>query len=135
MIRAVLDSNIFVSALLFGGNPRQVINLTANGSFELCCCNSIRAEVELVLGVKFGWPRPRVVAATGYLWSLARFTEPQFKLSDCSDPDDNRVLECALEAGAGYLVTGDQHLLVLHPYRGIAIVTPRQFLERKAWVT
>src|SRR5271167_5023877 len=106
MIRVVLDSNVFISALLFGGNPRQIINLAASGSFELCCCDSIRAEVELVLSVKFGWPRRRIVPATGYLWSLSCFVEPQLRVSDCSDPDDNRVLECALQAEAAYLVTG-----------------------------
>jgi uncharacterized protein len=134
MIRVVLDSNVYVLALLFGGNPRRLINLAASGAFELFCSDAIRTEVEFVLAVKFHWPRQRVTAATAYLWSLSRFAEPQLTVSDCSDPDDNRVLECALQARAAYLVTGDRHLLILHPYRGIAIVTPKQFLDSKPWL-
>jgi predicted nucleic acid-binding protein len=45
------------------------------------------------------------------------------------DPDDNRVLECAVKGGAELIVSGDRHLLKLAQYRGIAIVTVRQFLE------
>ena len=47
-----------------------------------------------------------------------------------SDPDDNRVLECALAAKAGVIVTGDADLLTLHPWRGIRIVTPAEFLRQ-----
>jgi predicted nucleic acid-binding protein len=54
---------------------------------------------------------------------------PSQTVNDCVDPDDNRILECALEAHAAVLVTGDGHLLKIHPYCGILILTPKQFLE------
>jgi predicted nucleic acid-binding protein len=54
-------------------------------------------------------------------------------VNDCSDPDDNRILECALDAHAAVIVTGDSHLLRLHPYRGTEILTAKQFLELKRW--
>ena len=133
MIRVVLDSNVYISALLFGGNPRRVIGLSERALIEIYASEALRSEVERVLAVKFHWPTKRVINATGYLWLLTYSIEPKAILNDCVDPDDNRVLECAVEADAAWIVTGDQHLLALHPYRGIAIVTTRQFLDSRAW--
>ncbi len=129
MIAVVLDSNVYISALLFGGNPRRVIGLAEVGLIELYISKPLQSEVERVLAAKFAWSSKRVAAATSYLWGLVRCIQPNLRLNDCSDPDDNRVLECAVAAGAGWIVTGDQHLLLLNRYRDIAIVTPRQFLD------
>jgi len=133
MRRVVVDSNVFVSALIFGGNPRRLIHLAEQDFVELYTSELLRGEVERVLAIKFQWPSKRVASATNYLWSLTKCVEPQEIGTDCVDSDDNRVLECAVEAQADWIVTGDQHLLVLHPYRGIAIVTPREFLDSKGW--
>ena len=135
MIWVVLDSNVYVSALLFGGNPHAVIECAANGLIELSISEPIKAEVERILAEKFLWPQQRVGEATSYLWSLTHSVAPQQTVTDCSDPDDNRILECALDAHAAVIVTGDGHLLKLHPYRGILILTPKQFLEVKPWET
>jgi len=93
----------------------------------------IKAEVERILSEKFTWPKDRVDEATAHLWALARSINPQQTVTDCVDPDDDRVLECALEAHAQVIVTGDSHLLKLHPYREISILTPKQFLEVQPW--
>lgn len=133
MIRVVLDSNVFISALLFGGNPRRVISLAEYNLIELYTSETLRNEVERVLTVKFQWSQKRAFGVTAYLWSICRSVEPRQNLTDCIDPEDNRVLECAVEAGARSIVTGDQHLLKLDPYRGIAIVSPREFLDSGVW--
>jgi putative PIN family toxin of toxin-antitoxin system len=124
-----------VSALLLGGNPRRVLDLAMTGTVELCISDWISGEVERVLTAKFHWPSERLERATRRLWSSARWINPQQTVTDCADPDDNRVLECALEAQARCIITGDHHLLVLHPFREIDILTPRQFLDSKAWGT
>lgn len=105
------------------------------GLIQLHSSRELQAEVERVLTAKFRWPQMRVVEATKYLWSSSSRVRPTGKVTDCIDPDDNRVLECAIEARAAWLVTGDQHLLALHPYRNIAIVTPRKFLDSNVWRT
>jgi uncharacterized protein len=135
VIRVVLDSNVYVSALLFGGNPSTVIECAEDGLIELSISEPIRAEVERILAEKFSWPEERLRQATSYLWSLTHSAAPQQTVTDCSDPDDNRILECALDARATVIVTGDGHLLKLHPYREISILTPKQFLEVKPWQT
>jgi len=132
-MRVVVDSNIYISALLFGGKPGHVIALAENGLLDIYSSEPIKNEVERVLRDKFRWSKERVAAAAGYLWSLSRPVDPQCTVSDCPDPDDNRVLECAIEAKAAFTVTGDEHLLALDPYRGIAILSPREFLDRAPW--
>jgi len=130
VIRVVVDSNIYISALLFGGKPREVIALAENRLLDIYSSEPIKNEVERVLRDKFRWSKERVAAAASYLWSLSRPVDPQCTVSDCPDPDDNRVLECAIEAKATFIVTGDEHLLALDPYREIAILSPRHFLDR-----
>lgn len=133
MLWVVLDSNIYVSALLFGGNPAAVIECAEHGLFEVSISEPIKTEVDRVLAEKFSWPKDRIHEATSYLWRQAHSINPQQTVTDCVDPDDNRILECALEAHAHVIVTGDGHLLKLHPYRGISILTAKQFLEAKPW--
>ena len=89
--------------------------------------------MERILEEKFNWPKNRITETTNYLWQIALTFEPTVRVSDCRDPDDNPVLECALAGAAIAIVTGDRDLLDLHPYRGISILTPRQFLELKLW--
>jgi uncharacterized protein len=70
------------------------------------------------------------VSLTGQICGIAKVVEPREPLSVISDdPDDNRVLECALKGEADVIVSRDRHLLKLANYQGISIVTVRQFLE------
>jgi putative PIN family toxin of toxin-antitoxin system len=65
------------------------------------------------------------------LWSMGKLVTPQTTVNAVrDDPDDNRILECAIEAQRETLVSGDHHLLALREYKSISIVTPRQFIER-----
>jgi putative PIN family toxin of toxin-antitoxin system len=133
MIWVVCDSNVYVSALVFGGIPRRVLEGVELNLFALAVSDPIKADVERVLVVKFAWPEVRVREATSYLWSLAHPVVPKQTIKDCVDPDDNRILECALEAQARVIVTGDNHLLRLSPYYEILILTPKQFIETQPW--
>jgi predicted nucleic acid-binding protein len=64
------------------------------------------------------------------LWRTGRLVSPQITVHAVpDDPDDNRILECALEAQVGFLISGDRHLLALRNYKSITIVSPRQFIE------
>lgn len=57
------------------------------------------------------------------------FVDITEKIQVCRDPKDNKFLELAVSGGASYLITGDDDLLILHPFRKISILSPRQFLE------
>ncbi len=130
MIRIVLDTNVIVSALVFGGVPRGVLELAEAGQFELFYSEPIQTEVRRVLAEKFEWPHAMLQHVLPVLWRMGTLVAPRTTLNAVrADPDDNRILECAVEAQAQVVVSGDHHLLALRNYNSIPIVTPRQFLE------
>ena len=128
-MRAVLDTNEYVSALVFGGIPRQILERAERGDFELVVSAHIREEIERVLCDKFDWSLERVAQALDPLWEMARFVAPQEIVSACRDETDNRILECAIEAGAEVIVSYDNDLLTLTPFEGIRILKAREFIE------
>lgn len=126
---AVIDSNVLVSALLFGGLPEKVVQAALGNDFVWVTSAPLQREFERVLRDKFHWPEERVGRACQTLWNAARVVVPEIAVKAAVDPDDNAVLECAVEAQAGAIVTGDNDLLRLNPFRGMAIVTPSGFLR------
>ena len=130
MIRIVLDTNVIVSALVFGGVPRGVLELAEAGECQFFYSEPIQTEVRRVLSEKFEWPQAILREALPVLWSMGELVVPRMTLDAVpDDPDDNRILECAVEAQAQVVVSGDHHLLALQKYKSIRIVTPRQFIE------
>jgi uncharacterized protein len=130
VIRIVLDTNVIVSALVFGGIPRGVLELAEAGQCQLFYSEPIQTEVRRVLSEKFEWPQAMLREALPVLWSMGELVVPRTTVDAVTgDPDDNRILECAVEAQAQVVVSGDHHLLALQKYKSILIVTPRQFIE------
>ena len=123
-MRVVLDTNVVVSALNFPGNERLVLEYGRRGRFELVLSPFILAEVEGVLARKFGWSEERSSQAVAMLRAAATIVEPIDRVEMVAGGHaDNRILACAVEAEADYLVTGDrQHLLPIGEYEGIPIV-------------
>lgn len=83
----------------FGGKPAEVLSLLRRGKLLLLCSMPTREEVEGVLAEKFEWPRGRIRSICDPYWKAVVLVEPRETIRACSDPDDNRVLECAM-AGA-----------------------------------
>lgn len=133
-IRAVLDTNVFVSAAL-SKNPssptREVIDRWKRGEFMLLICTPLAEEIVEKLqdhGIDAG----KVGILVEMLANLAEWVEvPPEKIEALlSDPDDNVVVACAVEGGANYLVTYDPHFDSLQgDYRGIEILKAIPFLE------
>jgi uncharacterized protein len=130
MTRIVLDTNVIVSALVFGGIPRGVLELAEAGQCEFFYSEPIENEVRRVLSEKFDWPQAMLHEVLPVLWSTGKRVVPRATINAVpADPDDNRILECAVEAQAQVIVSGDHHLLALQKYKSISIMTPRQFIE------
>lgn len=130
MTRIVLDTNVIVSALVFGGVPRQVLEWAESGRFKLFYSEPIQVEVRRVLTEKFGWDESKIGHMLPVLWRMGELVMPQTKVhAVADDPDDDRILECALAAEANYIVSGDRHLLRLKRYESILIVSPREFVR------
>jgi hypothetical protein len=138
-MRAVLDANVFVRAILEPrGQPARVLDAWRAGVFDVAVCNDIIAEVREVLRRprlrrRHGWSDEQISEFLALLREVAVVTTGEIQVKAVAgDPDDDMYLACALEAGADYVVSGDDHLRVLGSYRGVAILSARQFLAALA---
>ncbi len=129
MIGVTADTNIYISALHFGGLPRQFLGLAIRRRIELAISPPIQREIGRVLRERFQWRAEAVEEQAVRLLRIARLVHPSERIDAVADdPDDNRILECAVTAGSNYIVSGDKHLLRLGSYGGIAIIKVADFL-------
>lgn len=131
-MRIVCDTNIFISALRFGGNLDKIIELTREGAIELITSPFILHEFERVLMQKFHYKKEEAKSFRKSIEKICLLVNPTTRVSIIKEKEnDNRILECALEAKVDYIVTGDtKHILPLKNFQGIKIVTAAQFLEK-----
>ncbi|MCZ7382742.1 MAG: putative toxin-antitoxin system toxin component, PIN family [Candidatus Methanoperedens sp.] len=132
MLRIVADTNIYISALFWRGNPNRLIHLCYAGKAKLVVSMKIIEELERILlaDEKFLMARAYVALNTEIILSNAELVEPNVTLNVIKeDPADDRILECAIEGKAEYLVSGNKHLLNLKEFQGIKILTARQMVE------
>jgi putative PIN family toxin of toxin-antitoxin system len=127
----VLDANIYVSALAFGGKPKRALQFGLTRRVDVAISEPIRTEVLRTLRDKFRWSEARLTEAQALIDTAATTVVPTVTLHVIErDPDDDRVLECAVAAKAEWIVTGDSDLLDLGEYEGIEIVQVNEFLGR-----
>lgn len=131
MIRAVLDTNILISALLFKGIPGQLLEFAIAGSFRAVTSPTLLDELDEKLRGKFqlrGTEADQVRSDLEDLCDVVSTIPHLEAVKD--DPDDDRVLECAVAGRADVIVSGDRHLLKLGSFDGIAILSVRHFMDR-----
>ena len=125
----MLDTNVLVSAVLFGGVPREILLRAIRGEFEVVTTIRLMTEFEDVLTDSFDLQPEVARAARSEYELLAEVVRPRQIPQVARDPDDNEVLAAARSGDAEFIVTGDHDLLVLGGYDGRRIVTPRQFAD------
>ena len=132
MVKAVLDTNVFVSGLrIKGSKPAKIIDLWRDGRFLLAISNEIINEYLDVLS------RPHlniniqdIREISQYLYLKTEIVKPKRKLKVIQeDPSDNMFLECAFESCADYIVSGDNHLIDLREFERIKILRAADFLN------
>ncbi len=131
--RVVCDTNILLSAFLFGGNPEAVLEAARTGKIDLVTSSSILAEFASILKNKFSWDDEAVREALTAIGRHADLVKPGQNIKILDDDADNRVLECAVEGRADFIISGDHHLLDLREFRGIPILRASDFLKRKGF--
>jgi putative PIN family toxin of toxin-antitoxin system len=128
--RVVADTNILVSALQFGGKPKQLLDLAVDGQVDLAISEAIIAETLRVLRDKFDRASEWLAETERQLRVIARVIEPTETITAIeADPTDDRILECAVAAAAEVIVSGDTHLLDLERFRDIPIQRVAEFLK------
>jgi putative PIN family toxin of toxin-antitoxin system len=126
----VFDTNILMSGTGWQGNPYRCLEYARAGLIEGITCKEILDELVEKLQVKLYFSDSQATDTVADLLTFLRFVTITNTLKAIpADPDDDKVLECAIVGGASYIVTGDRrHLLQLRNYRGIAIVSATEFL-------
>lgn len=136
MLKVVLDTNVLVSGLISpNGTPARLINAWRERKFELVISPAILEELAGVLQrdkIRCYYEHVDRDLARKYVAGLRRFaTLVPGKVQVqgvCADPDDDKFIAAALEAGADYIVSGNDHLLDLKEYQGVKILKPGEFL-------
>ncbi len=125
-MRVVLDTNVFIAAALKGTLSEQILRLATSGELSLIISKEILSELAEKLSSKFSWSNAEVSLYVSTLREISEIVTPTKRLNVVSsDPDDNKILEVALEGDAKLVVSMDQDLLQLKNYRGIGIVHPK----------
>ena len=128
-MKIVFDTNIYISAFVIpGGNAEKAYLHAIDDDFELCTSVAILTELARKLDEKFGWEKQKIVQLISSISNVATVLKTTPWLKVLSDDPDNRILECALKAGADFLVTGDKHLLKLRNYGNFEIIKLANFL-------
>jgi putative PIN family toxin of toxin-antitoxin system len=132
-VKVVIDTNVFVSSLLNPeGSPRKVIDLWRFEKITLCLSKAILAEYFELLGRFDLTEKPmgeHFVRLFQLRYNQVFIASPEAISAVHEDPHDDKFIECAVGAGADYIVSGDRHLLKLKSYKGIPIVTPAELLK------
>jgi len=131
MINAVVDANVFISALVFGGQPLAVLTLGRTNQCKLVVSTETILEVQRIIAVKFTDFTPELSGLTRFIAEFCTTLpagQPQV-FAELRDPHDSHILQAALTAQATHVVTGDKDLLSLDPWRGCSILTSTQFVE------
>jgi putative PIN family toxin of toxin-antitoxin system len=130
-VRAVFDTNIFISAFVIPGSlAEKAILRIIEEEDSLLISRDIIDEVLSVLSLKFGRDREELSHVAVTLSELAELIKPARRIKILKDEPDNRILECAVHGEADLLVTGDKEILQLREYKGVKIIILKQYLER-----
>jgi putative PIN family toxin of toxin-antitoxin system len=133
-LRVVIDTNVLFSALALGKDspPLKILELAREGKIEAVVSPFILAELENALARKAGWDHHRILELRRRLKTIFVLIEPRSHFTIIKRKDaDNRILECAVDAQAKVLVTGDQKdIRPLEHVNEVEILSPREFLEK-----
>lgn len=131
MIKVVLDNNVLISALFWKGAPYRIFKKVLEGAILNFTSPEILKELKQKLLEKFKLPPEKVKEFLEIIIFNSQIVYPRKKLNVIKkDPADNKIIECALEAKVSFVISGDNHLLEIKEYKGIKIISPKNFLSQ-----
>jgi uncharacterized protein len=130
LLKVVLDTNVYFSAFTSTrGVPFELWRRALRREFTVLTSPAILRELAEVLRMDLKWPERDIVAQLKLVAKVAQLVQSTTAVSAVADdPDDDRILECAIAGNADLIVTYDRHLTKLKTFRGIGIVRPVDFL-------
>jgi putative PIN family toxin of toxin-antitoxin system len=131
-VKAILDTNVFISGVFFGGPPGKILQGWGDGRFTLVLSPEILEEYQRVAEVLSKKYPPidltellELIVVEADMIQAKPLNEPV-----SADPDDDMFIACALASGARLIVSGDKHLLDVDGYSGIEVLKPKAFVDR-----
>ena len=130
-MRIVIDSNIFISAFFYKGNPLKIWMRVIEGLDALYITKDIIEEIEdVIYSEKFKADKNEIERFIKVIKKTSKLITPSTIIDNvCRDKDDNKILSCAISANADFIITGDKDLLVLKEFNNIKILTSKEYLE------
>lgn len=134
-MKVVLDVNVWISGLLWGGIPGKILKLAKNKEIKIFASEKVLAELEATLELPKLQPRQQYWGyTTQYLMAVVQkliefCPDRPLQVPQLRDPDDTIILATAVVAKAEVVVTGDLDLLTLQCFENIPIITPKEFLH------
>lgn len=134
-MKIVVDTNVLISATFWAGDSNRVIEKIEHKELELIISPSLLEEFRNVLGYKEIQDKIRtknleMKRTIEKIASISTIVEPQLHFHEIKDdPDDDKVLDCAVEGKAEFILSQDKHLLKLKEFKGIRIIPPTEFIK------
>ena len=127
----MVDTNVVISGTFFGGNPRRVIEAVVDREVDASASAPILEEYDDVVTeiIRRGYVHFNAEGFRRFVETLD-LVSPTTRVEVCRDPDDDKFIECAVDARALYIVSGDKDLLDLKSFGGVEIVTATEFCEK-----
>lgn len=130
-MRIVVDTNVLISGVFFGGFPRKILKASVEGRIRACASMEILNEYQEIIREMVQRKQGNIdVSILNPLIRSMEIIEPVSRVEICRDPDDDKFINCARDAQAMYIVSGDKDLLVIQQFENISIVTAKEFCER-----
>ena len=127
--RLVLDTNVIISSILFGGSPKQLIDKITSRGISVYTSSKLIAELVEVLRKKFYFSEEKVVKIENEIIEKFEIVYPSKNIKVARDVDDNMVIEAAVEGKCNYIISRDKDLTDLKKYKDIKILNPKEFLD------
>lgn len=125
-LRVVFDTNVLIAGALKSGLVRELIHRSVRGELEILTSQEILQELQEKLSGKFQWEKKYIDEFRSFFESTSAIISVTSSVTDISkDPEDNKILACALDGKAHLIVSSDKHLLKLKAWHGIAIIHPK----------
>lgn len=129
-MKIVLDTNIFISGFFWKGDSYKILTLWRDKRFQLITSKEIIDEIIKVLkDFKIRLPDDILKELINSIIKNSIFVKPKEKFDVSIDKSDNKFIEAAIEANADFIITQDNHLLILKKFRNIKIINPKEFLK------
>ena len=129
-MKIVLDTNVIASGVYWKGSSFEIIQRWTTDQFQVFITGEILNEYKIILERLDPVPiKPVAQHWIPFIFQNSALVTAKTSVKICRDPDDDKILDCALAAEAKYIVSGDKDLLILERFQSVEIVTPSAFLQ------